>query len=274
VVGGAASAAIAAALAAPPSPATIVGVFGYGAYLLLSGHQVLALLTPEAARLPNAVVTAGLDADALRPGDRAWVGELRVRALGLEVRVVRWWRPRQVRRACSLAAAQSGAAALASGLSAHGAWPAPDPVRQAAARLGQAAAAGRHLTVRSAAAGLVGLGPGLTPAGDDVLTGYLLGLRALAGVSPSAERLRASAGAGARDARWRTTALAATLVRHADLGEAADVAADLMDALVDGAPIDRPLRTLVGTGHTSGRDLAEGLLLAWGIAGRIAGMTR
>jgi hypothetical protein len=115
---------------------------------------------------------------------------------------------------------------------------------------------------------LGGRGPGLTPAGDDVLTGYLLGLRALTHVSPSAGPIRAAAGAGARDAGWRTTALAATLVRHADVGEAADVAADLVDALVDGVPLDRPLRRLVRTGHTSGRDLAEGLLLAWGIAGR------
>lgn len=268
MVGGAASAAIAAALAGPARPATVVGVFDCGAYLLLSGGQVLALLTPGAACLPNAVVTAAQGTETLRPGDRAWVGKHRVRAPGLDVRVVRWWRPRQVRRAPSLAVAQSGTAALASGLSAHGGWPAPGPVRQAAARLGRSAAAGLLPAVRSAAAGLVGLGPGLTPAGDDVLTGYLLGLRALTHVSPSAGPIRAAAGAGARDAGWRTTALAATLVRHADVGEAADVAADLVDALVDGVPLDRPLRRLVRTGHTSGRDLAEGLLLAWGIAGR------
>jgi len=262
VVGGAASAAVADAVAGPARPATVAGAFDRGTYLLLPDDQVVALLMPGAARLPNAVVMAATTG-RWREGDPGWVGEHSVRTPGLEVRVVRWWLPRQVRRAPSLWVAETGATALVSSLSLNGHWPVPSAVRRATGQLGNVAAAGNLLGVRAAAAGLVGLGPGLTPAGDDVLAGFLLGLRALDEVSNSAAHLARAAGAGARAARARTTALAATLVRHAAAGEAADVAADLIDALAERAPLDRPLRALLDTGHTSGRDLAEGVLLAW-----------
>lgn len=262
VVGGAASAALAGTLAGPARPVTVAGAFDGGAYLLLPHNRVLALLTTAAARLPNSVVTA-TNGWTCREGDRAWVGQHSVRLPGLEVRVVRWWPPRQVRRAPTLDSAKTGLAALVRGLARHGRWPAPPTVRRATAGLARATTAADLRRIRAAAAGLVGLGPGLTPAGDDVLTGLLLGLRALDRASATATDLAQAATAGARAAGERTTALAATLVDHAARGEAADVAAEVVDSMVAGRALDDSLQALLNTGHTSGRDLAEGLLLAW-----------
>jgi len=255
VIGGAASAAIADALAGPPRPASVLGAFTQGAYLLLPRGEVIALLTAGTPRLPNAVVIAG-EMGSWREGDQACVGEHRVRLPRMEIRVVRWWSPRQVRPLTSLACLQRA-------LAGYPDWPAPGAVRMATCHLGRAAAAADLPGVRDAAMGLVGLGPGLTPSGDDVLAGFLLGLRALDRVSSRAGHLAQACRAGAHGGRTRTTALAATLVRHAAAGEPADVAADLIDALAERTPVDEPLRALLASGHTSGRDLAEGLLLAW-----------
>jgi hypothetical protein len=239
----------------------VAGAFDHGAYLLLPGNRVVALLTAAAARLPNAVVVAPTT-DSWHDHEAAWVGEHRVRLPSLEVRVVRWWVPRQVRRAATLAAADAAADALVRALARHGAWPAPCAVRQAAMRLGRAAATGDLPEVQAAGTGLVGLGPGLTPAGDDVLTGFLLGAHALDEATDAAAPLARACAAGVRAMLAQTTALAATLVRHAAADEAADVAANLVDALVEGTAPDRPLRSLLLTGDTSGRDLAEGMVLA------------
>jgi hypothetical protein len=260
VIGGAASTAIADMLTGPNRPARVLGAFAKGTYLLLSDIQVIALLTPTATRLPNAVLAATTNSRS-REGDPACVGEHCIRMPGLEVRVARWWSPRQVRPLRSLVR-------LDQALAAHPAqpewpeWSTPAVVRDATAQLGHAAAAGDLPAVHLAATGLVGIGPGLTPSGDDVLAGFLLGLRALDQVSANAPHLAHAVRGGIQAAQGRTTALAATLVRHAEAGEAPDVVADLVDALAEDDPVDGPLRALLATGHTSGRDLAEGLLLA------------
>lgn len=114
-------------------------------------------------------------------------------------------------------------------------------------RSGAAVAAGR----------LIGLGPGLTPSGDDALAGIEAALRALD--APAA---------GFSDAalvgiEGQTTAVSATLLRHAAAGEFTERLHDLLGALL--GPDDGALRSAiahaVAWGATSGSDCLLGVLV-------------
>jgi uncharacterized protein DUF2877 len=112
---------------------------------------------------------------------------------------------------------------------------------------------------------LSGLGPGLTPSGDDLLAGLALGLRAGGGHRPGPLQDALNAAV-----EGRTTDLAATRVRHATAGRADESVHSLLTALVSGPDdgLDRAVRRAVAYGHSSGVDTVVGLLvgLALGIA--------
>jgi hypothetical protein len=94
---------------------------------------------------------------------------------------------------------------------------------------------------------LAGRGPGLTPAGDDILCGYVAGLVLF-------QDRRAEAAQIAAAAAPRTTNLSATLLRHAALGELPEPAHVY---LANGDP-----GPLAAFGHSSGHCLRLGLALA------------
>ncbi|HET7421665.1 MAG TPA: DUF2877 domain-containing protein [Candidatus Dormibacteraeota bacterium] len=94
---------------------------------------------------------------------------------------------------------------------------------------------------------LAGLGPGLTPAGDDVLAGYAAGLVLLHGQRKRAEQI-------ANQAAARTNSLSATLLRHAAQGEVPEVVHILL-ATGDARP-------LLAFGHSSGQAWLRGLVSA------------
>jgi hypothetical protein len=105
---------------------------------------------------------------------------------------------------------------------------------------------------------LSGLGPGLTPAGDDLLVGLALGLRASLGGLPSVfETVLKDAVSG------RTTDLAIARVRHAAAGHPDERTHTLLAALLmDASPSALPAaaRTALEYGHSSGADTLVGLL--------------
>jgi hypothetical protein len=106
-----------------------------------------------------------------------------------------------------------------------------------------------------AARGLVGLGPGSTPSGDDLVAGLLLTLH-YAG-RPEAEPLRAVA------ATARTTRLASSMLRWAAQGEAREHVLLLLRSLFE-EPAPRaaePLGPVLRYGATSGADMAAGILI-------------
>lgn len=94
---------------------------------------------------------------------------------------------------------------------------------------------------------LAGLGPGLTPQGDDLLAGYIAGLVLLHGQRKRAEQLASQAAA-------RTNGLSATLLRHAALGEVPEVVHVLL-MTGDAGP-------LLAFGHSSGQAWLRGLVSA------------
>ena len=121
---------------------------------------------------------------------------------------------------------------------------------------------GDSTAAANAATGLIGLGPGLTPSGDDVLVGVEAALHALG--SPSAGFLALAVG----DVEVRTTALAATLLRHAAAGEFAERLHTLLAALLgsDDEQIAAAVDRAVAWGATSGTDCLVGVLVGLDVA--------
>ena len=112
--------------------------------------------------------------------------------------------------------------------------------------------------LRKAAKGLAGLGPGLTPAGDDLLLGAMHGIWA---TKPEAEAREISS-LIARAAAPRTHVLSASWLEAAAEGEAAEPWHTFVDAI--SARDEKSVRNAIGrilpTGHTSGSDALGGFL--------------
>ncbi|WP_433231472.1 oxamate carbamoyltransferase subunit AllH family protein [Actinomadura formosensis] len=278
---GAASLALRPLLDSPRRAARVIAVFPAALYLEMRGGaepRVLAVVTSDAGRLPNAVVVVASRREhpfrSVREGADAAVGEGRVEADGLNVRVRRWWDPSPRLSGMQPATLARGVHALEEELTAAGALTAagpaggglaghPDP-----AALAAACAAGDLAGAVEAAERIVGLGPGLTPSGDDILCGLLVSLRLVGDAvrhGGAAVRLADWLGAAVTtDAGTRTTALAATLLHCAAAGGAgAEVAAVLRRVAgcePPGGAGRGAVRRLLSVGHTSGTDLAHGVL--------------
>jgi hypothetical protein len=106
---------------------------------------------------------------------------------------------------------------------------------------------------------LLGLGPGLTPSGDDVLAG-LLAVLALRG-NPCAP-LRPLAVQIAAEARQRTNAISAAMLEAAARGAVRDSLQRLLHAMVSGdaATVRAAAARVLAIGASSGRDLLSGIV--------------
>lgn len=104
---------------------------------------------------------------------------------------------------------------------------------------------------------LIGRGPGLTPAGDDVLVGYLIARGAM---RPGEHRTLATL--VLRAARHGTGGPARAFLRMAARGECMDRVAAMRDALLtaDGPTLASAVRELEALGRTTGRATLTGLV--------------
>ena len=219
-----------------------------------SSTPVIALLAQDAVRLPIGVsVATGKLPGAgrtVRIGDGSIVADDQV------WRPVRWWDPRPHLSAEDLFRHGSKL------LEVLGEQPDSSFGLPIADALGVAVALAAGDV--GAALGVIGLGPGLTPAGDDVVAGALA---VLALIGRLQERTR-----DAIDARacTHTTALSAALLSAAGKGQVIPQAATVLTVLATGGPSVR-LRSvaaeLFSVGATSGHDLCAGM------AGILAGST-
>lgn len=98
----------------------------------------------------------------------------------------------------------------------------------------------------------IGWGPGKTPAGDDVVVGMLIGLRA-AGRTDLADQLAAACAGG------DTTPFSRALLDHAAAGRAAGPVLTVIRALGGRAPLPVAVATLDRFGASSGRHLLDGI---------------
>jgi Protein of unknown function (DUF2877) len=244
-----ASTAIADLLAAAPQQARLLGASRFALYLGLDASQggvtIIAVLAPDAVRLPLGLVIAGSLPD-LSPTSTASVGGGEVSVGPLAFRPTRWFDPRprldepfQMDRIDAAGRLLGGLPAGAHGL--------PDePVDTIATCLinGDPTPALR----------VIGRGPGLTPAGDDVVAGALAAI-ALRGRLPGG-----AAGAVLAHAVSATTSLSSSLLFCAAAGQVVPQAARFLAALCGAAPLDSALDDLRAVGGTSGTALAIGLV--------------
>ena len=112
---------------------------------------------------------------------------------------------------------------------------------------------GDAAVVGTAARRLIGLGPGQTPSGDDLLAGLIVASRRL---DPADPRWDAFAAALVAAARGRTTDLGFARLRYAAEGELDERSEQVVSALLSSDPstVERLTRQLLGYGHTSGLD--------------------
>jgi len=114
---------------------------------------------------------------------------------------------------------------------------------------------------RAAASSLVGLGPGLTPSGDDVLCGFLLARRCFAGRAGRADRAVREV---ATTPGQRTTSVSASQLGLAAAGQFGEALLDVAHAFVaDEAALSAAIDRCLSVGSTSGAD---------GLLGLVAGM--
>ncbi|MCD0450886.1 DUF2877 domain-containing protein [Actinocorallia sp. API 0066] len=271
---GAASLALRDALERPRRAARVVAVFPSAVYLLLgSGGEprVVALVGADEGRPANSVVVPSVSGrqpfTGVAEGDEGWVGDGHVEAGGVSVRVKRWWDPRPVLGPLPAARLRHAIMTLENsldfstcGLAGH-----PGPPALAAH-----CAAGDLAKAVPAAERIVGLGPGLTPSGDDVLAGLLLSLRLLGSVLDGGNRAVWLAGwlaaAVTADADTRTTAPGASLLHCAAAGQPTAEAAAVLRGLAGREPLVPAVRRLALAGRNGGPDLAWGLLAGAGAA--------
>jgi len=158
----------------------------------------------------------------------------------------------------ALAGVTGGLLPTAAALLAGDAPPTDTLARMAApalARLYAATSAGKAADCVAAARALLGLGPGLTPAGDDCLVGWLAGAWT---AGDDARRLGEATGPGLLAAATDLTGRLSTAFLTAALnGEAAEPLHGFTLA-----PNERSLAGLLALGATSGADLLAGYLLA------------
>lgn len=220
-----------------------------------AGEEVLLITDDQVVRLPNSVARSpnpGLAASPLSPGEDVLVGGGVVATRTSALRIVRWWDP-QVR---PIEAERRHVRRLAR----NAAESVPSCDREP---LVVALRDHDHRGVVEAADRYLGRGEGLTPEGDDFLTGVVAGYRhasASVGDVPGALVLQAIRTPVLAAARRSTTSLSRTLLRHAFDGEVPAPVGSLLRALTGRGDLAAALDATIAIGHRSGPALATGVV--------------
>ncbi|HET7145014.1 MAG TPA: DUF2877 domain-containing protein, partial [Anaerolineales bacterium] len=119
-----------------------------------------------------------------------------------------------------------------------------------------------------AAQKMLGLGPGVTPSGDDVLIGFLAGLHCMAGNEKDKQAFIQTLGNEIRLLSNKTSEISRTYLYHAVKGEFSSSIVALIDAIRDGGEgqLTAAAENAMRVGHSSGMDTVSGLLIglaAW-----------
>ena len=219
--------------------------------------RVIAISPPDAIRLPNAVIGGPWEA---RASAECWAGGSRVMACGLDIRIVRWWDPSPVFGPLSRARLDHGCSVL-SKLCSAGEPPPGLAGQDGPFRLAACCASGDLAGAVEAVEHLVGLGPGLVPSGDSVVSGVLLALRLLGGVISGGTRAVWLANwlsaAATFKAAQRTSTLGASLLHCAARGQAAAEVSAVLLGMAGQEPIEPAAARLLAA--------AQGADLAWGL---------
>lgn len=267
----------------------VYSVFDRAANILLAPDSLLALIAPWVAQVPNGIVLpapgTGSPFLGLEPGLTVGLGNgcVHIPAVGIEIEtaMASVWDPRPSFETRLVGRVpRHGLAQLDSLLRAHA-----GSIRDGFATLLTGACDSSHLGFARraapaivalltaitesdpddsacAAGALAGLGPGLTPSGDDFLIGVCAALflaRSLHGEETGGEHHARAIAAGTPG---RTTLLSAVWLRHAAAGEFSAELGELMLSVASGSPTDVTQATaaVLALGASSGFDTAFGFL--------------
>jgi hypothetical protein len=246
-----------AALAASAGAFAAIPGFESGAWRLAGGEPIwlgvgAGPMHPRAVYLRRSLPTTRIDlcaGDGWRPDDDAPRGQprapLAARALALAARIRTFGDP------------AGFAVLLAGGTPEFPLDKAVPAIVALAHAAGRDDAHGAFEPARS----LLGLGPGLTPSGDDFVGALLFGRRLL----DDAPAWEATAARLVKEARVRTHAISAALFADLAAGQAYAPLHRLATALARGCDAHAAASDLVAIGHSSGWEMLAGLLI--GLAG-------
>lgn len=123
--------------------------------------------------------------------------------------------------------------------------------------------------VSPAVSSLIGLGSGLTPAGDDILVGFITGLKCCMGNDINRIEYISNLARSLIAHSHKTTTVSRTYLYHAAHGQVSRNLAELAEAISKGWSSQQVIErtsTAMTAGHTSGMDTVTGLLFglaAW-----------
>lgn len=260
--------------------AEVHSAFNTAVNLRLQGNNLLTLVVFAEADLPQGIrlnTPGGFSFAGLQPGDmftcRGGILRCDSASLSIDLRQARHWKcdlaslAVDVNNPATLAAWQQVEALVRLPLAHTRAvdWnPAAANLMHDSTR-GLSGAA-RQVDVMAAvehAAALVGLGPGLTPAGDDYLVGFMAGLWSSAGPLVKRQQFITSLGKVLTRQSRKTNDISRTYLVHAAGGQVSSRLAELAEAIQQGQGFERLnefAKAVIQVGHTSGLEAAAGLL--------------
>ena len=112
-----------------------------------------------------------------------------------------------------------------------------------------------------AARNMVGLGPGVTPSGDDILIGFLAGLWSLAGGNGPLLSFIHSFGNALMQVAPQTSEISRTYLYHATQGQFSSSLSNLAEAIAGEGAVEQAAQIAMRVGHSSGMDSVTGLLI-------------
>jgi hypothetical protein len=229
----------------------VTAVFAHAVYVAPAHGDLLVVHHLEHGHTPTSLIVDLTRPLAVTPGDPAAgrAGHLRVGDVVIDTRTARTWTPPTPPSAGvavpSIECPRAPHAALVAHLAATLASPGAS-----------AAEVGERLHA------LVGLGSGLTPAGDDAIVGMLAVLQRCAPHAAAARPLALLAGT-LPSLLERTTPISAHYLRLALRGHHTESLVAVVDALAEQAgPSPDALARLLATGATSGADALAGVTAA------------
>ena len=254
-----------------PTAVSLLHIFDRAINLMDADAEIISVVQPGIGAGPFAIVIDTErpfpDVIASNASVRKMAASLQLGSLLIDIKDAALWHPRPnwdaLRRQTAvwqtqLPALQAAIAQqqqrLTAGSPAHFAA----AFNEATAAVLQALAQQDKAYLALAVANCAGLGPGLTPAGDDFLLGLLLGLWA---TRPEAEVVAWARLVG-ETAVPRTTQLSAAWLKTAALGEAALPWHHLANALLESTEWETAVNTILNTGATSGIAALLGFIAA------------
>lgn len=124
-----------------------------------------------------------------------------------------------------------------------------------------------------AARQMIGLGPGVTPSGDDLLIGFLAGLWSMARQNEPQLAFIRSFGTELIELAKGTSEISRTYIYHAAQGQFSSSLSYLAESIATGNAVEEAAQAAMRVGHSSGMDSVTGLLIGLSLWNQASALT-